>query len=128
MGKNRKNRSGRNCDGAEITFKPIGNGRVVCEQTGVVLGRGKTGGYRRSRFNEAHIITMPSHGVDPSGGSGMGKIVESSFKPLQSSFPTASIDRNDNSAQCPHCYNWNFNVSLGARRCSSCDKRFEVTR
>ena len=131
MEKNRKNRSGRNCDGAETTFKPISKGRVICNQTGVVLGRGKTGSYRRSRFNEAHTVPMPIHGVDPSGPPGVGKLVESSATSRfgsqpQSSLLTAEKDYSDNSARCPHCYTWNYSIFLGARRCFNCSERFKV--
>jgi len=99
MGKNRKSRSGRNCDGAKITFRPVGQGRVICNQTGVVLGRGKTVGYRaaQGKLLPLKTKTRPKSSEESS--------------PTQTNLPEVKIDLSDISVKCPSCNKWNFGIS-----------------
>ena len=116
MGSSRK--SLRKTRKSLITFKPLAQGRFRCNQTGKIVPKSQTSGYRVAQENLLFQRTQTRP-----------DLLEESFpirEQSQISLLKASMD-SDGDVQCPHCREWNFRVKEGEKICVNCGKRFLVT-
>jgi len=97
----------------EVTLKPLTRGRYRCNQTGVVLKKGRVASYRHSRLAEMGFGRKPIKVQEPK------KMIT---VPTKNTVPNWKGD-----VSCPHCGHFYWNEpNPGEKICRRCNDKFVV--